>query len=61
MTKKDYIKIAEVITNLKRENIRTNDIFIELIDRLCEVFKDDNSNFNEDYFKVYCNYSKYLE
>jgi hypothetical protein len=54
MSKKDYIKIAQAISNnsygvgghsIGRDN---------LVDELCTVFEDDNSNFNPSIFRDAC-------
>ena len=57
MTKKDYIKIADVINNntddyLNRQyksELNRDDF----INDLCKMFKKDNPNFNEKTFKKY--------
>ena len=60
MTKKDYIKIADVINNslCHQTNLqKTFNIKLlnkdTLINNLCTIFKDDNANFNEKTFKKY--------
>ena len=56
MTRKDYIKIADII----KQNItyKPDDMDIDckgLIQSLCYMFKCDNNNFNADRFKDYIN------
>lgn len=56
MSKKDYVAIANVIIkvhnnyNVHRDYDKAMDV---LIDSLCQVFKRDNSSFNEDKFYTY--------
>ena len=55
MTKKDYIKIADIINhetiyiNNEPSIIDKNNFIIEL----CKMFKKDNKTFNEKKFKTY--------
>ena len=66
MTRKDYIKIADIIKGNMREQVGYGkDIYgdtiydiqhpdrINMINELCEYFKKDNPNFNEMKFKNY--------
>jgi hypothetical protein len=59
MTKKDYIKIADIIVNVKTsqelaENDGSSFDFLEfLIDELSYIFEEDNKNFNEKKFRGY--------
>ena len=56
MTKKDYIKIADVINELSfiKDELNFKLVTkIELVNDLCEMFKKDNPNFNENKFKKY--------
>lgn len=59
MTKKHYIKIAEILSesyksylNDLRESDNNNNIFsfLDMIDNLCDFFTDDNPNFNKETF-----------
>jgi len=53
MTRKDYIKIAELISDLAD----TKTMAIEggtLVVKLATIFKEDNSNFNRDKFFDAC-------
>ena len=53
MTRKDYIKIAELISNIAD----TKTMAIEggtLVVKLATIFKEDNSNFNRDKFFEAC-------
>lgn len=52
MTRKDYIKIAEVIKN--NTTVEQQIIMYQFIDELCTVFKDDNPNFNRAKFVDAC-------
>tara|TARA_X000001388_G_scaffold59688_2_gene45072 strand:- start:351 stop:566 length:216 start_codon:yes stop_codon:yes gene_type:complete len=66
MTKKDYIKIANIIKGNMREQVGYGkDIYGDtiydiqhpdrnnMINELCDYFKKDNPNFNEMKFKNY--------
>ena len=48
MTKKNYIGIVKAIIKSNINNIKNMDT---LVDNLCEYFKKDNPNFNEDVFR----------
>ena len=58
LTKKDYIKIANIIKNFKyreeEHNLPFNPIKF-LIDEFCYWLEDDNPNFNEVKFRNYIN------
>lgn len=62
MTKKDYIKIAEVIKNNTIKVIKNNTIEYKTLDRyafileMCDVFEEDNSNFNKEKFFDACTF-----
>ena len=62
MTKKDYIKIAEVLTKNRMPSFLyrqmndpqtqyNNDVIKCIVNDLCEVFAEDNSRFDADRFK----------
>jgi hypothetical protein len=55
MTRKDYIKIANVLktANDNRDYYAIEDIFNILIDDMCEVLKADNSRFDKNKFINY--------
>ena len=66
MTRKDYIKIADIIKGNMREQVGYGkDIYGDtiydiqhpdrnnMINELCDYFKQDNPNFNEMKFKNY--------
>ena len=53
MTKKDYINIADAIKDNKQGNWLGG-----LIEDLCIIFKQDNTNFNRDKFIDYINENK---
>lgn len=48
MTRKDYIKTAEILNDLVNNKIEHQG---ELIERFCEMFKADNPNFDEAKFE----------
>ena len=57
MTKKDYIKIAKLIKKQDVGIINSPKIYMdkeEFISDLCEILKEDNSNFNKETFKKAC-------
>ena len=57
MTKKDYIKLAELIKKHNVGIINSQTIYMrkyEFISDLCEMLKKDNSNFNKETFKSAC-------
>ena len=62
MTKKDYIKIAEVLTKNRMPSFLYrqmndpqtqyhNDVIKCIVNDLCEVFSEDNSKFDAERFK----------
>ena len=54
MTKKDYIKIADVLNTgmYMASNVKASEIIVDHItEELCRLFKEDNSRFDEDRFK----------
>jgi len=55
MTRKDYIKIANVLktANDNRDYYSVEDVFNILIDDMCEVLKADNSRFDKNKFINY--------
>jgi len=67
MTKKDYIKIADIIKNNMTKQTIGKDIYgntvydithsnrIRMINELCDYFKKNNSKFNQIKFKHYIN------
>jgi hypothetical protein len=64
MTKKDYIIIAKTIKPRLApfleagSELATYSVLRGLIDDLCEVFLNDNINFDRDRFLIACGYSK---
>ena len=57
MTKKHYIKLAEIIKKQDVGIINSPTIYMdkeEFISDLCEILKEDNNNFNEKTFKKAC-------
>jgi len=55
MTRKDYIKIANVLktANNNRDYYDMEDVFHILIDDMCNVLKADNSRFDKNKFINY--------
>ena len=57
MTKKDYIKIADIINENTTEDLSGHNKRLldkdDLICSLCMMFEKDNPNFNSDKFKKY--------
>tara|TARA_R100001126_G_C4709089_1_gene93881 strand:+ start:34 stop:213 length:180 start_codon:yes stop_codon:yes gene_type:complete len=55
MTRKDYIKIANVLktANDNRDYYAIEDVFNILIDDMCEVLKADNNRFDKNKFINY--------
>ena len=56
MTKKDYIVIARAVNN-STVRINSNKPYVNknlLMYELCQVFQDDNSNFDPDRFTTAC-------
>ena len=55
MTRKDYIKIANVLktANDNRDYYAMEDVFNILIDDMCEALKADNSRFDKNKFINY--------
>ena len=56
MTRKDYIKLAEIIKkNMRLENVRNNPMHVigygDFLHDLCDYLKTDNSKFNEIKFR----------
>jgi hypothetical protein len=47
MTRRDYIKTAEILNDYLNDKILDD---VELIERFCEMFKADNPNFDEEIF-----------
>jgi hypothetical protein len=63
MTRKDYIKIANVLKDKKRLKVGEINMisdythsldYEKLLKVLCEMFEADNSRFNEDIFRKAC-------
>ena len=54
MTRKDYIKIAKIIKDNQCTNYNNRLLKDSLIDDLCIVFKQDNSNFDKYRFVNAC-------
>ena len=57
MTKKDYIKLAKLIKKQDVGIINSPKIYMdkeEFIYDLCDMLKEDNSNFNKETFKKAC-------
>ena len=59
MTKEDYVKIAHVLNVCKPEIINNKEnyaatTYADIIERLCVVFKEDNSNFDSTMFVKAC-------
>jgi glycerol-3-phosphate O-acyltransferase len=53
LTKENHTDIAKIIQEAREENYTNGYInFSKHIDRLCEYFKQDNSNFNEEEFRA---------
>ena len=55
--KKDYIKLAKLIKKQDVGIINSPKIYMdkeEFISDLCEMLKEDNSNFNKETFKKAC-------
>lgn len=53
MTKKDYLKIADVLKNTMTFAGCSQVIQKDLIQNLCRTFKDDNPKFNKQKFWDY--------
>lgn len=54
MTRKDYVKIAEVLWGTAPHDFEGEDVrgqFNEIVDDFCIMLGEDNSNFNKDKFK----------
>jgi len=54
MTRKDYIKIADVLSTgmYMASNDKVSEIIVDHItEELCRLFKEDNSRFDADRFK----------
>jgi len=56
MTRKHFIKLAELIKNNSRlANVRNNPLFVidqrEFVDGLCEFLKSENQNFDTKRFR----------
>lgn len=59
MTKKDYIKIANVLKNLGGFKIVVNPCQLDMIiEQFCYMLADDNSKFDSDKFIKYVNGGK---
>ena len=57
MTKKHYIKLAEIIKKQDVGIINSPTIYMdkdEFISDLCEILKDDNPNFSKETFRRAC-------
>ena len=63
MTRKDYIKIANVLKDKKRLKVGEMNMisdythsldYEKLLKVLCEMFEDDNPRFDEDIFRKAC-------
>lgn len=57
MTKKDYIKLAELISNTSHKDVEENyQILIKepFMDRLCDILQDDNPRFDRERFITAC-------
>jgi len=59
MSRKDYIKLAQLIKDNSRTYNRVNHGMIhvvstDIIDGLCDMLKEDNPNFDEDRFTTAC-------
>ncbi len=53
LTKENHTEIAKIIQEAREENYTIGYInFSRHIDRLCEYFKRDNPNFNEELFRA---------
>ena len=55
MTKKDYIMIANAISNSTLQLMKTHILKSELVYKLCDELKKDNSRFDRDRFINACN------
>jgi hypothetical protein len=54
MTRKDYVKVAEILKNF-HENISNNENdFIDLVYDFADMFAEDNPNFQEKKFVQAC-------
>jgi hypothetical protein len=54
MTRKDYVKVAEILSGYKNAMI-DGFWFDDLINDFADFFAEDNPNFKEDKFKEACN------
>ena len=73
MTRKDYVKIADLIKGLSIGSLANTScgMFIDsgkkgfhcetLIDCLCDMFRNDNSNFNKEKFIKACGFEAWKE
>lgn len=51
MTRKDYVKVAEILKSFHENNFSE---FADLVYDFSDMFSDDNPNFNEDKFIEAC-------
>jgi len=59
MSRKDYIKLAQLIKDNSRTHNSVNRgithvISLDIISDLCDMLKEDNPNFDEDRFSAAC-------
>jgi hypothetical protein len=52
MTRKDYVKVAELLYSQKVEIHK--DVFATLVDQFCDLFFEDNPNFSPNRFEMAC-------
>ncbi len=51
MTKKDYIKFARLFSEYNQNRINGKaSTFLEVIESICDIFQEDNSNFDRARF-----------
>ena len=55
MTRKDYILLANAISNSTLQLMKTHILKSELVYKLCDELKKDNNRFDRDRFIKACN------
>jgi hypothetical protein len=54
MTRKDYIALASAVCKTKPTTGHEVDMLINIINNMSSVFKEDNTNFDEEKYVEYC-------
>ena len=54
MTRKDYVKTAEILKNFYDHNSVSDNDFIDLVYEFSDMFLEDNPNFSENKFVNAC-------